>query len=236
MSPDIKKVKEHFLNDIKNHTMEVVKEDDLYRHLKFTNNGSSVYRFDIHTWPGYLCITGDMGSYVFSRLPDMFSFFRGTSDELNINPGYWGEKLVASDCNGTYANGVKEFSQKVFEENVTELYEQLVEMHADDDLDDVTEAYAEEKQSRVQQLEELWQAIEEEVLAYSHDGPERAFDAAMNFRWKSDDEELSFDMQDFWEYSCTEFTFHYIWILYAIAWGIQQYDKVDALNLHYEKA
>ena len=28
--------------------------------------------FDIVTWPGYLCYSGDMGCFVFTRLPDMF--------------------------------------------------------------------------------------------------------------------------------------------------------------------
>jgi hypothetical protein len=52
--------------------------------------------FDILTWSGHLCYTGDMGTYVFARIEDMFDFFRGR----RINPQYWGEKVIASGTEG----------------------------------------------------------------------------------------------------------------------------------------
>jgi len=63
---------DRFLNDIANHSMSIVRDDGVYRHLVFSNNGSSVFRFELITWPGYLAYTGDMGAFVFSRLNDMF--------------------------------------------------------------------------------------------------------------------------------------------------------------------
>lgn len=51
----------------------------------------------------YLCYTGDMGTYVFQRLTDMFEFFRTDREykkrnggKLAVNLSYWGEKLQAT--------------------------------------------------------------------------------------------------------------------------------------------
>jgi len=229
---DQKRVKERFLGDTENHSMEIIKDDGLYRHLKFTNNGSQCYRFDIHTWPGYLCICQDMGTYVFSRVSDMFEFFIMNDNDFNkkhvINPSYWAEKLQSVDRDGARGdgNGYEEFSQETFEENVWNDYKNFAEQYEDEDEEGVTEAYPEDTQTYKQMLEELKEALQEEVIDCSHDGQMRAYDAAMSFRWESDNKELKFDMCDFWDYSCTEYTFHYIWILYAIVWGITEYNKV----------
>lgn len=65
------------------------------------------------TWPGHLSITGDVGGYTFCRLRDMFEFFRGGQ----INPGYWGEKLVSH-------SGYKSYScHYLFRREVTRAYE-----------------------------------------------------------------------------------------------------------------
>lgn len=226
---DRERVKDRFIDDTDNHTMEILQDEELYRHLKFTDNGSQCYRFDIHTWPGALCVTGDMGTYVFSRIPDMFEFFRmkdgNWDNKFVINPGYWGEKLQAVDSGRGRNNSHEEFSEDLFAENVNEEYDCFCEAYLDDDAEAVVEAYPDDTQTRKQQLESLREALDEEVIACGYDGETRAIDAAMNFRWESDDGELKFDMCDFWDRSCTDYTFHYIWILYAIVWGIGEYDK-----------
>jgi len=102
--------KEQFLNNVKNHKIKTIRDDGLYRHIRMTN-GSSNYRYDLITWPGYLCVTGDCGSYLFARIEDMFEFFRNQE----INPYCWAEKVLAES---TCSNGVAEFSVKKFEENV----------------------------------------------------------------------------------------------------------------------
>lgn len=101
-----------FKRDTANHSMKVVSDSGLHRHLSFTNNGSSCYRFDLITWPGYLCITGDCGTYVFRRIQDMFDFFRGDG----INPSYWGEKLESTDK----CDGYKKYSPEKFEAEIKE--------------------------------------------------------------------------------------------------------------------
>jgi len=227
-------IKEAFERDTKNHTMEVLKDDGVYRHLKFTNNGSQCYRFDLVTWPGHLAVSGDMGDYMFNRLYDMFEFFIMDDNDFNkkhvINPGYWAEKVVAANKNG---EGIEAFSMDMFKQNVMNEYNNFIEQFQtdedvfDDEGDDaeIAEAYPQDTQTLREMAAELLEALEDEVLNCDENGV-RAYDAASDFTWKSDDGELKFDMQDFWDYSNTDYTYHYIWILYAIVHGIGEYRKL----------
>jgi len=215
--------------------MEVLHEDGLYRHLRFTKGGSQCYRFDIHTWPGFLCICQDMGTYVFSRTPDMFDFFRLKDNDWSkkhiINTGYWAEKLQAVDRDSARGDGsgATEFSQEKFAEHVKEEYDNFCEGLADHDEDELTEAFDDDR-SMKSQLAELWECLESEVIAQSYDGQLRAYDAAMGFEWQDDNGNLAFDMHDFWDHNCTEYTFHFIWLLHAIVYGIGEYDKLNLVN------
>lgn len=84
---------EVFLKDVSDHKMEIALDSGTYRHLKFKqSNNSWNMHYSLVTWPGYLCICGDMGTWTFARLPDMFDFFRSPR-EMAINPSYWAEKL-----------------------------------------------------------------------------------------------------------------------------------------------
>jgi len=110
---ETKLTEEIFLKDVKAHTLKIIKDDGLYRHLRCSRDNSSTMFFDIVTWPGNLAYTGDMGSFMFSRIEDMFCFFR--SDKLKINTGYWAEKVMAESI---FGNGVREFSIEAFHEAV----------------------------------------------------------------------------------------------------------------------
>ena len=118
MTKNAQYVLERFMEDTAHHKMEVLIDNGLYRHLKFTNNGSSIYRFDIHTWPGFLCVCGDMGTYVFQRLDDMFEFFRSTDATLRINPHYWAEK-----CQAHGHEAVERYDLDAFTERINEWME-----------------------------------------------------------------------------------------------------------------
>lgn len=112
---------ELFLKYIVDHSMEILHDDGNTRHLKFTNSGSSIYGFDLITWPGHLCIAGDNGTYVFADNPDMFEFFRMTNNDFNhflekntglsIYPIQWSEKLKSISTE----TGYKEFEKDTFE-------------------------------------------------------------------------------------------------------------------------
>lgn len=81
--------------DTAGHEMTVLLDQGLYRHLRFRRPEASEFWFEIITSPGLLTINGDMGTFTFSRLEDMFQFFR--RHDGGINDYYWHEKLLASD-------------------------------------------------------------------------------------------------------------------------------------------
>lgn len=193
---NLERVIKHFLKDVSEHEMTIKQDDGVFRHIVFKKPDSGVYGFNLTTWPGYLCISGDMGTYVFSRLEDMFQFFR--RDELTINSGYWHEKLV-STCTRC---GDEEYSPELFRKYVLENFNMAAE---DNEWDE---------EERVEKLEE----VTDKVLYYSEESLEEAMSAACKF--ESDDWHLA----DFWEYNPKEYTVQFLWCLHAIVWGIQKYD------------
>jgi hypothetical protein len=134
---DFMDTRRRFENDVRDHEMTVLKDDGLYRHLRFKRPDSAFYWFDIVTWPGTLMVRGDMEAYAFARTSDMFEFFRSSSD---INPGYWAEKLVAPQ-----ERHVREYSENEFCAQVKQAYDDHVDAKGEDDPD-------------------LWQRIESEIL------------------------------------------------------------------------
>lgn len=202
---------EDFLNIVKNHVINIVKDDGVYKHIQFTNPDSKTNWFDLITWPGNLCITGDYGTFVFCRNSDMFQFFRMNMSDfnynkdilLNINPGYWSEKLQSVNT----TSGYKQYSKEKFEEQVKEYFDD--HMNPDIEDDDMKA--------------NLWDAIKEEVLYYS-DYEHEAYDAIYKFEFGG------IRFQDFFDGGYPEsYTYHYIWCLYAIVWGIMKYDE-DKIN------
>lgn len=105
-----------FARDTAGHEMTVLHDQGLYRHLRFMNPKNSEYWFEIVTWPGSLAMRGDLGDgYVFTRLNDMFEFFRADR-RWGINPHYWAEKL------GGGRSSVQEYSEDAFRQIVRELF------------------------------------------------------------------------------------------------------------------
>jgi hypothetical protein len=194
---------ERFLNDVKDHSMEIIRDDGVRRHIKFSRNGSSYYWFDLITWPGRLCIDGDCGTYVFSRVSDMFDFFRPEEGKkgLFIKPSYWGEKLRSIGTNAGY----EEFSEELFRDAIKSKFDAHVN---NKDLSDGV-------------ADGIWIEIEDEVLSELENGPEHAFQAAYDFNCVDFKDEFP---------SCKDYTFHYIWCLYAIVWGIKKYDEAKEIS------
>lgn len=143
-----------FLKDVAKHVMTVIRDDGVHRHLRFAIPDSGNMHFDIVTYPWHLCYSGDMGCYVFSRIEDMFKFFRGKDEgPLRINESYWGEKLEAVDR----PDGYREYQPELLEAHVKEW---LDEVKADD---------------------ELRQEVQDHVLGYAHDGEHAARQALTDF-------------------------------------------------------
>ena len=182
-----------FLNDVKNHELTIHQNNGVYR------NDCDKY-FNITTFPNHLVITGDMGALVFSRLHDMFNFFR--SDDLRINPGYWAEKIQSA----SYQGKIESYSEFDTDE---------VKRFAQEYLDDFLE------QNMLSELdkEELLEEFDSEIL-HSEDEYE-IVEAIRNFDCHG------FDFEEFWEGYYRKYRYHYIWLCYAIVWGIKKFDEVS---------
>jgi hypothetical protein len=145
---------EQFQSDVARHQMSVLLDSGIYRHLHFSAPNTNNQYFDLITWPGCLTITGDMGTFVFRRLPDMFQFFRGSQ----INKSYWAEKLEAVDA----GDGVMKFNAEYYVGSITEYVSESLE--DDHRKDGVLVALKEELTSDL--AHELYSAVND----FEHDG------------------------------------------------------------------
>jgi len=209
---------EMFLKDVEQHSMAVLRDDGVNRHIRFKAAGTMIEHFDLITWPGYLCYTGDMGTYVFRRLEDMFEFFRtdrqynrSRGRELGINLSYWAEKLEAVDRSGS-GGSYQEFCEDKFTRAVIGDLIQWIRSNS----------YRTTKDER----RELWDAVMHNVIGEDSDsGGYRKQAAAHDFNHHINHDVGNFYFQDFWDHDVTKYTGRFIWCCYALAWGIQQYDN-----------
>lgn len=191
-----------FSASVADHMMMVVADGAQHRHLHFSAPNTSIASFDIVTWPGYLAITGDMGSFLFKRIPDMFQFFRQDKNipviegqSIIINPQFWSEKLEAVDKDD---GNFEEFSPEKFRQRIGEILD-------------------EEEAG-----EELRSAVAEQVLAKVDLGEHQAISAAEEFLHDG------FSFVDFFDSDCQVFTYRFLWCCYAIVWAIGYYDEMKA--------
>jgi len=192
---------EEFLKDVANHQMTIPLSDGVYRHVRFrsTVRGWNQW-FDLVTWPGCLTISGDMGTWTFSRLPDMFEFFRDS--QLRINEGYWAEKLQGGNCTGR-SSGAMQFDAELFRER---LFGQIKDF-------DLT---AKQRGFVGRELKELLDSTDENEhymyrAVYDFDCEVPGYG-----RFRFDGAELP---------NGRTYTYRFVWCLYAIVWGIQQFDN-----------
>lgn len=200
-----KRVVVDFPKDIANHTVEIRLDSGVHRDLHFSKNGSSVHSFTLTTWPGFLCISGDMGCFVFRRLQDMFEFFRrDTAEGITINPSYWAEKLEAVE---RQAKGYDQFEEEIFFQSLLDRFEGIEEedgLFGDATPSKIIAAMHEHRR-------ELNEPGERECRAHWDD-----------FKFEG------FTFSDLWEVRGREYTYRFLWCLHAIVWGIEQYDKAKA--------
>lgn len=203
-----------FLKDVSRHEMQVIRDDGVQRHLRFKREGTMCYHFDLITWGGHLCYTGDMGTYVFTRVHDMFDFFRMKDHDwnknknpngLSINPGYWSEKIIATDKNG----GHEEWDEEEFVRRVNDV---RVGWMRD----------AKERGIDKDERRELWEDVEDNVL--SEPSSEQLCVASI-YEYRHCIGKDVFEFIDFFDGSMSRYTFHFMWCCYALAWGITKYDQ-----------
>jgi len=190
---NVEQVERRFLTDVADHEMTIVHESELFRHIGFRRRDSGFYSFNLMTWPGFLCISGDMGCYVFSRITDMFEFFRGTGQ---IDYRYWAEKLQAVDRNSP----ALEWSEKEFWANVVDAFRQHVEHSQQKDY----------RRRLIKKIRERLECVE---------GDDDSIRAMVMLEIDG-----QHPFEDFYEYSCKDYTHQFVWCCQAIRWGINQYD------------
>jgi hypothetical protein len=205
MSPALERdqaARERFLNDTRKHEMTVLRDDGLYRHLRFQEPGSSFYWYDIVTWPGRLVICGDAGDWMFARIPDMFEFFMGRSGSTGINPRYWAQKLQAPKG----WSGAQAYEFDTFTALVREWLEDEVEQVDDPDA--------------------LRAAVQERIL----DDPDGGayHDESEALRRLRDFQHNGRGIQDAWDWDLREYDWSFLWCCWAIVEGIQQYRATQA--------
>jgi len=208
---------ERFLRDIATHQMEVLRDDGLQRHLRFQAPGSTDMHFDLITWPGYLCFTGDMGTYVFRRLKDMFTFFRpadnacSSRDPLeNIDHQNWAEKLEATDK----GDGHSEFDPRAFKREIAKQRFELVRGPG--------------RNWKKDERREMWDELDE-VMNKADEGEAQAIVALQEWFYQPRRYEpgccpdgVYLETSDF--PSCKTYTYRFLWCCYALRWGVQRYD------------
>ena len=197
-----------FLKDVSKHHIKILRDEGVNRHIRFKAPDTSDMYFDLITWEGGLTYTGDMGTYVFQRLPDMFNFFRTKPENhkgLHINTGYWGEKCVSTDRH----NGIEEYS-----EDKTRL---LIDTWVSDTVNDHPNTE-----------DDFEQCLKDAVQSDIYDVAEMEFEFSVRrtvddfeFEWEGH----TYQIHDFWEYDLNEYSKRFVWCCYALAWGIQQYDN-----------
>lgn len=219
---------ERFKGDTAGHEMTVLHDDGLYRHLRFRRPDRGSYWFDLITWPGNLTVNGDCGTFTFSRVEDMFEFFRG----YRVNPQYWAEKIRGE-------TRVKSYSEDRFRQQVKE------------DAADAEEEYP----GLSAAVEERFYGVLAEWDTGYEDGARRALD---EFRYvpegalcpacSEDGESValvrkpaysdtlkcpegcgtkveSFAFTDTVDWDLSDWDWTFLWCCHAIVAGISQYDK-----------
>lgn len=147
--------KASFLKDFRNMQIQIALEHGSHLHLKLRRSDTGFYHFDIISWPGHLCYTGDMGSFLFRAATDMIQFFRTANLYSDAPPfDYWAQKCEALDR----VDGVWQWSPDIFRQSIEETLE---DVEAD---------------------EPMRKAVARDVLPHVDDGERDAKQAAMDFQ------------------------------------------------------
>ena len=210
-----------FLRNVARHELQVLHDDGVYRHLLGKEPGTGNRHFNIVTFPGYLCYTGDMGAYTFCRRPDMFQFFRQMPGRIwNINPSYWAEKLEATNCNGQYVkHGAAEWSDELFKDEILGHCKSYFESREPDE-----DATDEDKAKFSEMKADAMEDVESEIFCCD-DMEHAGASAAYGFHHK----ESGLQFYDLFESNFTEWSHGFLWCCYAITWAIEKYDQRPAV-------
>ena len=192
---------EQFLDDVKHHELTIHQNNGVDRHLTLEKSGGCYHSFKITTFPHYLVITGNMGALIFSQSHyDLFDFFR--NDDLKINPDHWSEKIEST----SYEAKINSYSEFDIDET---------KKGASEYLDDYLKYIALSKEDKENLIVEFNRKILCAEDEWDLVGAIRNFD--LN----------GFDFVDFHEDDYRKYRYEYIWLCYAIVWGIKKFDEAS---------
>jgi hypothetical protein len=198
------RIAERFARDIDGHTMTVLHDDGLYRHVKFANPKNGAFWFELVTSPGQLAFGGDMDSFVLRRTEDMFEFIRRGGPRPD--PGYLSQKVVAG------ADRTLAWSPEEFRTTALEAIDAAIQDHdlsAADEAMCRAEFNSEVLDDAVDFAETAIRAADEFEFAYGHPAADRRI----------------LRLSDVYEWDCTTWNWAFLWALEAITWGVAQYDQ-----------
>jgi hypothetical protein len=215
MKDQLTKSRKRFTSEVRDHKMKVLRNDKVYRHLRFMDPKNSAYWFEIHTGPNFLLFRGDGDSYVFSNGDqDMFRSFRnsiGKNGSLHPDPGYWTQKLSSSEQ-------AEKWDTDTFQEDLAQYITDMVEQ-------DVVPKEHEER---------LRQEVENHLMYEDLHAADLAIRTLLEFDFYFNEPDrydstktpdFEFDECYEWITTCTEYDWWYLWALHGICWGIHQFDK-----------
>lgn len=210
-----------FLLDTANHRLEIIRDDGLYRHLRMKQPGTSCYYYDVITWPGYLTVTGDMGTWTFSRIADMFNFFGAW--EGGINTGYWSEKLEAGAGCSARDLLAKEYDHDAF---CRSLKESLSEYLEDDGGAEQEEGDWDDEDDTPDSDKAIVREVVRDLCRAGFNNDFEAWNAVYDADWPE-----GFSVWDICDgLTFKTYTSHFRWILFAITWAISKYHNAKLVD------
>ncbi|MFG3488491.1 hypothetical protein [Streptomyces sp. NPDC047972] len=248
MNYEYSESRDRFLRESAKHRMTVLHDDGLYRHLRFVDPAHGFYWFDLITTPNVLVFRGDGESYVFSRVEDMFKFFRtglGRDGSIRSNPQYWSEKLTSD------RDSVTKYDREIVERQVREaVVEAIRERTAPRGIgkavtDEILDGYYLDTEDEARRVLYEFEYGNEymPVCSCGETGPTVAatWEAA---RWRDQhrkengtthlvriNQVAGFDFQDSSEWDLRDYDWWFLWSCHAIVWGIRRYDKLTRYGL-----
>jgi hypothetical protein len=85
----VRRVAERAATDLARHKITQRLDYGLYRSWRCQEPGTWVHGFDVNTGPGWLMVTGDMGTFMWERTADMIGWAKGSIESLS----YFAEKV-----------------------------------------------------------------------------------------------------------------------------------------------
>lgn len=217
-----------------NHELTIEHDDGVFRSLFCGQPSTSNYHFRIVTWPGHLAISGDIGTFVWSRTRDMFEFFATADDwagmPLKINAGYWAEKLQASDTHGGGCGNTPRSSVQYETLDVAWIKKQAVRRFREISLSNFRPNDGHLLSGRMSAWQDLRNVLEslseddsvEDAIRMIGEWSPDTFDRADS--WTRRDP--LFDYDEYSDFINREYDFTYLVCCFAVVWAIKRYAQV----------